>query len=62
MESVENQTQVFQRFPPPLENPANAAGFSHFHRLAGAARKSGKPRAGFPLSRPVPAMTTTVDL
>src|SRR5688500_11342057 len=25
-------TPGFPRFPPPLENPAEAAGFSHFHR------------------------------
>src|SRR5580698_7739877 len=32
VESVENQVRVFPRFPPPLENPAEPAGFSHSHR------------------------------
>jgi len=45
-ETKENQTQVYLRFPPPLEI---AARFPHSHR-PGAAWKSGKPKTGFPLS------------
>src|SRR5208282_2471492 len=46
VENEENQTQVSPRFPQPLEI---AARFPHSHRL-GAAWKSGKPKAGLPLS------------
>jgi hypothetical protein len=46
VENEENRTQVSLRFPQPLEI---AARFPHSHR-PDAAWKSGKPKAGFPLS------------
>ena len=47
MDNEENQRQVFHRCPQPLE--IAKARFPHFHR-PGEAWKSGKPKAGFPLS------------
>src|SRR5947209_5917871 len=49
MENEENQKQVSRRFPQPLE--IAEARFPHSHSPATTARKSGNPKAGFPLSR-----------
>ena len=51
METVESRRQAFHEFPQPLGNPAKRrAGFPHSHS-SDERRKSGKPKAGFPLSR-----------
>jgi len=47
MDAVENQKQVSHRVHSPWKS--QRARFPHFHRL-GYAWKSGKPKAGFPLS------------
>jgi hypothetical protein len=54
VENEENQAQVSLRFPPPLEI---AARFPHSHR-PDAAWKSGKPKAGFPLSHSLFSLQT----
>jgi hypothetical protein len=62
VESLENQAQVFQASHRPLKISQPQRDFHISTAWAGGAWKSGKPKTGFPLSHPPPAMTMTVPL
>jgi hypothetical protein len=47
----------FPRFPPPLENPAEPAGFSHFHRPSVHRLEKWKTKNSFPFFHPAHATT-----